>query len=151
MSQYGRKLNPHRRLRDPLGIKGIRQSVVVTNNPSTIDQNQQLLVRFPNFGPNDVIVPGSARLAFTISLKSTDPDRTVVQNLGHAVVKKTTIRISGHEVLSVDDADIYNCYNDLWRTAGERYTMVYQGIDESTNRNVTKLRVGAGDGANNSR
>ena len=151
MSQYGRKLNPHRRLRDPLGIKGIRQSVVVTNNPSTIDQNQQLLVRFPNLGANDVIVPGSARLAFTISLNSTDPDRTVVQNLGRAVVKKTTIRISGHEVLSVDDVDIYNCYNDLWRSPGERHNMVYQGIDESTDRNVTKLRVGAGDRASISR
>jgi hypothetical protein len=46
--------------------------VVVTNNPSTIDQNQQLLVRFPNLGPHDVIVPGSSKLAFTIALTSTD-------------------------------------------------------------------------------
>ena len=29
----------YRRLKSPLGIKGMRQSVVVTNNPSTIDQN----------------------------------------------------------------------------------------------------------------
>lgn len=139
-------LNPHRRLRDSLGIKGIRQSVVVTNNPSTIDQNQQLLVRFPNLGDNDVIVPGTARLAFTIALNSTDANRTVVQNLGRAVVKKTTIKISGNELLSIDDSDIYNCYNDLWRCPGERHSMVYQGIDVSTERNVTKLRVGAADG-----
>ena len=50
MSTYGTKLNPFRKLREPLGVKGIRQSVVITNNPSTIDQNQQLLVRFPNLG-----------------------------------------------------------------------------------------------------
>ena len=62
-STYGRKLDPYRRLKSPLGIKGMRQSVVVTNNPSTIDQNQQLLVRFPNLGAHDVIVPGTARLA----------------------------------------------------------------------------------------
>ena len=55
-STYGRKLNPYRRLRDPLGVKGVRQSVVVTNNPSSIDQNQQLLVRFPNLGAHDVVV-----------------------------------------------------------------------------------------------
>ena len=71
-SAYGRKLNPYRRLRDPLGVKGIRQSVVITNNPSTIDQNQQLLVRFLNLGANDAIVPGTVRLAFTIALTSTD-------------------------------------------------------------------------------
>ena len=63
-SNYGHTLNPYRKLRDPLiGVKGVRQSVVVTNNPSTIDQNQQLLVRFPNLGANDVIVPGTTRLA----------------------------------------------------------------------------------------
>ena len=119
-SQFGRKLNPYRKLRDPLGIKGVRQSVVITNNPSSIVQNQQLLVRFPNLGAHDVIVPGTARLAFTISLDSTDDNRTVVQNLGRAVVKKTAIKISGNEVLSIDDSDVYHCYLDLWKTALER-------------------------------
>ena len=145
-SAYGRKLNPHRHLRDPLGVKGIRQSVVVTNNPSTVDQNQQLLVRFPNLGAHDVIVPGTARLAFTISLKSEkDANRTVVQNLGRAVVKKTTIRISGNEVMSIDDSDVYHCYLDLWKTAQERRNAQYQGIDTSSDKNVTRIRVGAGN------
>ena len=85
-SKSGCKLDPFRSLREPLGVKGVRQSVVVTNNPSTIGQNQQLLVRFPNLGAQDVIVPGTARLAFTINLDSTDDERTVVQNLGRAIV-----------------------------------------------------------------
>ena len=96
-------MDPCRKLRQPLGIKGIRQSVVVTNNPSTIDQNQQLIVRFPNLGTYDVIVPRTARLAFIIDLKSKDPNATVYQNLGRAIVKKTTIKISGNEVMSIDD------------------------------------------------
>ena len=145
-SQFGRKLNPYRKLRDPLGIKGVRQSVVITNNPSSIDQNQQLLVRFPNLGAHDVIVPGTARLAFTISLTSTDANRTVVQNLGRAVVKKTAIKISGNEVLSIDDSDVYHCYLDLWKTALERQNAQYQGIDTSTKQNATRLRLGAGNG-----
>ena len=113
MSAYGSKLDPYRKLREPLGVKGIRQSVVVTNNPSTIDQNQQLLVRFPNLGSNDVIVPRTARLAFTIELTSKDPNATVYQNLGRAIVKKTTIKISGNEVMSIDDSDIFHCYVDF--------------------------------------
>ncbi|GFR75267.1 hypothetical protein ElyMa_002183300 [Elysia marginata] len=141
-SAYGRKLNPYRRLRDPLEVKGVRQSVVVTNNPSKIDQNQQLLVRFPNLGENDVIVPGTARLAFTISLTSTDANRTLVQNIGRAIVKRTTIRI----ILSLDDSDVFHCYQDLWKTARERENARYQGIDTTADRNATKLRVGAGDG-----
>ena len=144
-SAYGRKLNPYRRLRDPLGVKGVRQSVVVTNNPSSIDQNQQLLVRFPNLGAHDVVVPGTARLAFTVSLTSTDANRTIVKNIGRAVVKKTTIKISGNEVLSIDDSDVLHCYQDLWKTAQERSNSQYQGIDLSDDSNVIRIRVGAGN------
>ena len=144
-SSYGRKLNPYRRLRDPLGVKGVRQSVVVTNNPSSIDQNQQLLVRFPNLGAHVVVVPGTARLAFTVSLTSTDANRTIVKNVGRAVVKKTTIKISGNEVLSIDDSDVLHCYQDLWKTAQERRNSQYQGIDLSDDSNVTRIRVGAGN------
>ena len=145
-SKFGRNLNPYRSLREPLGVKGVRQSVVITNNPSSIDQNQQLLVRFPNLGKEDVIVPGTARLAFTITLNSEDANRTVVQNLGRAIVKKLTIKISGNEVMSIDDSDVFHCYNDLWKTAPERANGHYQGIDAS-NRNSTRIRVGAADKA----
>ena len=144
-STYGRKLNPYRRLRNPLGVKGVRQSVVVTNNPSNIDQNQQLLVRFPNLGAHDVVVPGTARLAFTVSLTSTDANQTIVKNVGLAVVKKTTIKISGNEVLSIDDSDVLHCYQDLWKAPPERANSHYQGIDLSDDQNVTRIRVGAGN------
>ena len=119
-STYGRKLNPYRRNREHLGVKGIRQTVVITNNPSTIDEKQLLVIRAPNLGPLDLIVPGTARLAFKITLDSTVPNRTVVQNLGRAIIKKTTVRISGNEILSIDDCDVYHCYLDLWRTPQER-------------------------------
>ena len=142
MSAYGNKLNPYRNLRKPLGVRGIRQSVVITNNPSTIDQNQQLLVRFPNLGSNDVIVPRSARLAFEIEIKSTDANATVYQNLGRAIVKETTIKISGNEVMSIDDSDIYHCYIDLWKSPSERLNMAYQGIGKA---NMLKHRIGAGN------
>ena len=140
MSSYGNKLDPYRKMREPRGIKGIRQSVVITNNPSTIDQNQQLLVRFPNLSDNDVIVPRSVHLAFTIELASKDANATVFQNLGRAIIKKTTIRISGNEVMSIDDSDIYHCYVDLWKSSTEQMNMVYQGLGES---NMLKHRVGA--------
>ena len=54
----------------------------------------------PNLDAHDVIVPGTARLAFTIALVSEDANRNGVQNLGRAIVKKLTIKISGNEVMS---------------------------------------------------
>ena len=53
--EYGKQLNPEHSLRTPRGIEGTRQKVIVTHNPNEIDQNQLLLVRFPNLGSDDVI------------------------------------------------------------------------------------------------
>ena len=143
MAAYGEKLNPLRRYREPLGHKGHRQSVVTTNNPSTIDENQILTVRFPNLGPEDLIVPGTARLAFKIDLESdSDANRKLVNNLGRAIVKKICIRLEGQEILSIDDSDIFFLYSDLWLTENKRSDLVYQGIQTE---NVCKLRIDAGD------
>ena len=81
-----------------------------------------------------------------LTLASEDANRTVVQNLGRAIVKKLTIIFSGNEVMSIDDSDVFHCYNDLWKTAPERANGHFQGIDASDNRNTTKIRVGAGNG-----
>ena len=69
----------------------------------------------------------------------------MVQNLGRAIVKKLTIKISGNEVMSIDDSDVFRCYNDLWKTAPERENGHYQGTDASDNRNKTRIRFGAGN------
>ena len=119
--EYRNKLNPERSLRTPRGIKGTRQKVIVTHNPSTIDQNQLLLVRFPNLGSDDIIIPGMANLSFNIELTSTlDPKRTLVNNIGRAIVKKLAVKFEGNEILSVDDFDIFTCYRDLWKTRSEK-------------------------------
>ena len=70
----------------------------------------------------------------------------MVQNLSRAIVKKLTIKISGNEVVSIEDSDVFHCYNDLWKTAPERANGHYQGIDASDNRNTTRIRVGARNG-----
>ena len=109
--EYRNKLNPERSLRTSHEIKGTRQKVIVTHIPSEIDQNQLLLVRFPNLGSDDVIIPGMAKLSFNIELSSTaDPKRTLVSNIGRAIVKKLAVKFEGDEKLSIDDHDIFACY-----------------------------------------
>ena len=64
--EYGNKLKSERSLGTPKGIKGTRQKVIVTHNPSEIGQNQLLMVKFPNLGSDDVIITGTANLSFNI-------------------------------------------------------------------------------------
>ena len=52
-----------------------------------------LLVRFPNLGSDDVIIPGTANLSFNIELTSAiDANRTLVSNIGRAIIKKLAVK-----------------------------------------------------------
>ena len=146
--EYGKRLNPECSLRTAKGIKGTIQKVIVTHNPIEIDQAQLLLVRFPNLGSDDVIVPGMVNLSFNIELTSTvDANRTLVSNIGRAIVKKLAVKFEGNETLSVDNYDLFACYRDLWKTKSEKRNAIQQGIT-STDRcteNCIKLRINAGN------
>ena len=145
--EYRSKLNPEHSLRNGHGIKGTRQKVIVTHNPSKIDQNQLLLIRFPNLGSDDVIVPGMVNLSFNIELSSTiGPNRTLVNNIGRAIIKKLVVKFEGNEIMSIDDFDKIACYRDLWKTVSEKVN-ARQGIISSggCTPNCMKLRINAGD------
>ena len=119
--EYEKQLNLESSLRTPKGIKGTRQKVIVTHNPSEIDQAQELLVRFPNLGSDDVIIPGMANLSFNVELTSAvHANRTLVSNTGWAIIKKLAVKFEENEIMSVDDFDVFACYQDLWKTKSEK-------------------------------
>ena len=146
--EYRKRLNPERSLRTPKGIKGTRQKVIVTHNPSEIDQTQALLVRFPNLGSDDVLIPGTANISFNIELTSADDtNRTLVSNIGRAIIKKLAVKFEGNEIMSMDNFDVFTCYRDLWKTKSEKRNAICQGIisNDGCTENCIKLRINAGD------
>ena len=87
-------------------------------------------------------------LSFNTELTSTpDPNRTLVSNIGRAIIKKLAVKVEGNEILSIDDFDILACYRDLWKTASEEKNAVRQGIisDGGCTSNCMKLRINAED------
>ena len=146
--EYGKRLNPEHSLITPKGIKGTRQKVIVTHNPSEIDQAQLMEVKFSNLGSDNVIIPGMADLSFNIELSSTaDLNRTLVSNIGRAIIKKLAVKFEGNEIMSIDDYDIFTCYRDLWKTASEKKNAIRQGIisTDGFTVNCMKLRINAKD------
>ena len=145
-TEFGNKLNPYRQLRKARGIKGVRRTIRNTHVPSTVDQGGILTVRFPDLGKNDVIVPGTSRLSFKVELNSAggnaDANRTICNNLGRAIVSKLEVKLEGQSVYTLNDADVFACYQDLWKTTKERANAVYQGIQSE---DVRKIRIDAGD------
>ena len=89
-----------------------------------------------------------ANLSFNIELSSTaDLNRTLVSNIGRAIVKKLAVKFEGNEIMSVDDFDMFACYRDLWKTASEKINAIQQGIIsiDGFTVNRMKLRINAKD------
>ena len=83
-----------------------------TNNPSTIDPDELLTVRFPDLKVNQVIIPRSTELTFNISLLGTDKDRTLVKNLSRNIIRKLAAKLEGNEIINIDDCNIFYSHYD---------------------------------------
>ena len=91
--EVGDRLNPQRSYRKGFALKGLRQHIIKTNNPSTIGPGELLTVRFPNLKENQVIIPSTTKLTFNISLAGTDVNRTLVENLGRNIIRKLVLKL----------------------------------------------------------
>ena len=103
---------------------------------------------FPNLGSDGVIISGVANLSFNIELTSTiDANRTLVSNIGRAIMKKLAAKFEGNEIMSVDNFDVFACYRDLWKTKSEKRNAIRQGIisTDGCTENCVKLRINADD------
>ena len=120
-----------------------------------------MLVRFPNLGSDDVIIPGTANLSVNIELSSTNDanrtlvsnigraiaNRTLVSNIGRAIIKKLAVKFEGNEILSIEDFEVFARYRDLWKTKSEKRNAIQQGIISSGGcmENCIKLKINAGN------
>ena len=149
--EVGDKLNPQRSYRKGFALKGIRQYIIKTNNPSTIGPGELLTVRFPDQKQNQLIIPGTTKLTFNISLAGTDVNRTLVKNLGRNIIRKLIVKLEGNEIISTDDYDVLFSYYDCWKCTTERHNAVFKVIVEADGQteNAIKHRINASNKSSN--
>ena len=96
-----------------------------------------------------MIVPGTTKLTFNITLAGTDANRTLVGNLGRNIIRKLVVKLEGNEIISIDDYDMLYSYYDCWKCTTERHNAVFQGIVETDGQteNAIKHRINTGDKA----
>ena len=126
--EVGDKLNPQRSYRKGFALKGLRHHIIKTNNPSTISPDELLTVRFPDLKENQVIIAGTTKLTFNITLAGTDVNRTLAGNLGRNIIRKLVVKLEGNEIVSIDDYDVLYSHYDCWKCKTERLNAVCQGI-----------------------
>ena len=98
-----------------------------------------------------MIIPGTPKLTFNISLVGTDVNRTLVNNLGRNIVRNLVMKLEGNEIISIDDYDIFYSYYDCWKSITKRCNAVFQAIVEADGQteNTIKHRINASDKASN--
>ena len=151
--EVGDKLNPQRSYRKGFALKGLHQHIIKTNNPSTIGQDELLTVHFADLKENQLIIPGTTKLTFNISLVGTDVNRTLAKNLGRNIIRKLVVKLEGNEIISIHDYDVLYSYYDCWKCTTERLNAVFQGIVEADSQmeNAIKHRINASDKANDAK
>ena len=151
--EVGDKLNPQKSYRKGFALKGLRQHIIKTNNPSIIGPDELLTVRFPDLKENQVIIPSTTKLTFNISLAGTDVNRTLVKNLGRNIIRKLVVKLEGNEIISIDDYDILYSYYDCWKCTTQRLNAVFQGIVKADGRaeNAIKHRINTTNKTNNAK
>ena len=70
-----------------------------------------------------------------------------MSNIGRAIVKKLAVKFEGSEIMSVDDFDMFACYQDLWKSKSEKRNAICQGIisTDGCTENCIKLGINADD------
>ena len=87
MSVYG-ELDPMIEHRTQFAFKGKREHIAKVNIPNIAYPNQHIDIEILHGSRDHVIVPDTVKITFNFEITSTDKARSVVNNVGRALVKK---------------------------------------------------------------
>ena len=139
MSIYG-ELNPEPDHRIQFAFKGKREHIVKVNIPDIGYPNQHIDVEIRAGSRDQVIVPDTLKITFNLEVESKDKTRSVVNNVGRALVKKKVLMLGSKEIDKVDQSYIYDTYKGLYLSKQVREEKLLQGIQSAKG---LKARVGA--------
>ena len=97
-------------------------------------------MEIPAGSRDQIIVPDTLKITFNLEVESKDKTRSVVNNVGRALVKKKVLMLGSKEIDTVNQSYIYDTYKDLYLSKLERDEKLLQGIQSATG---LEARVGA--------
>ena len=139
MSVY-RELDPMVEHRTQFSFKVKREHIAKVNMSNIAYPNQYIHIKIPHGSRDHVIVPDTVKITFNLAIESTDKTRSVVNNVGRALVKKMVLMLGSKDIDAINNSDIYGTYKGLYPSKKECEEKLLQGIQSV---NSLKARVGA--------
>ena len=93
MSIYGKELDPMIEHRTQFAFKGKIEHIATVNTPNIAYPSQKFNIIIPQDSADHVIVPDTLKITFGLKLTSRNKARSVVNNLGRALVKKKCLSL----------------------------------------------------------
>ena len=99
--------------RAQFAFKCKREQIAKVNIPMIAYPNQHIDTEILHGSRDHVIVPDTVKIMFNNDTESTDKARSVVNNIGRALVKKKVLMLGSKEIDTINNSDIYDAYKDL--------------------------------------
>ena len=90
MSVYG-ELDPMIEHRTQFAFNGKREHIAKVNMPNKSYPNQHNDIEIPHGSRDHVIISDTVKITFNLDITSTDKTRSVLNNVGRALVKKKVL------------------------------------------------------------
>ena len=126
--------------RTQFAFKGQRGHISKVNRPNMAYPNQYIEIEIPHGSRDRVIIPDTVKITFNLDIESTDKARSVVNNVGRALVKKKVLMLGSKDIGTINNSDIYDTYKDLYLSIKKCEEKLLPGIQPA---NRLKARVGA--------
>ena len=88
--------------------------------PNIAYPNQYIDIEMPHGSRDHVIIPDTIKITFNLGIESADKARSVVNNVGRALVKKKVLMFDSKDINAINNSDIYDRYKDLYMSEKER-------------------------------
>ena len=69
---------------------------------------------------DNVIVPDTSKITFSLEIESTDKARSVLNNVSRALAKKKELILGSEAIDTINNSDIYDTYKNLFLSKKER-------------------------------
>ena len=107
MIVYG-ELNPMVEHKTQFSFKGKREHIAKVNMPNIAYLNQHIDIEIPHGSRDHVIIPDTIKITLNLDITSTDKARSVVKNVGRALVKKKVLMLGSKNTDTINNSDIYD-------------------------------------------
>ena len=139
MSVY-EELDPMIEHRTQFAFKDKREHISKVNMLNIAYPNLRIDIEMLHGSRDHVIIPDIVKITFNLDIESTDKSRTVVNNVGRALVKKKVLMLGSKDIDAINNLDIVDTYKDFYLSKKEREEKLLQGIQSA---NGLKARLGA--------